>query len=71
MTATPDSKPTQPDPFANSPDPLIDEVREARRRVWEQHGNDMRQHMEALRKLQQEWGAPIIADRGGSSKRAM
>ena len=70
MTPAPESQSNQPDPFANSADPLIDEVREARRAVMEQHGNDLRKHVEALRRLQQEWGGPIISDRGAPAKKA-
>lgn len=72
MSAKP---PIQPDPcgsdpFAHAPDPLLDEVREVRRRVFEEHGNDMRTHVEALRKIQGQWDGPIISDRGGAAKRA-
>ena len=70
MTPAPESRPIQPDPFANSPDPLIDEVREARRWVMEQNGNDLRKLLDSLRKLQLEWGGRIISDRGGPSKQA-
>ena len=71
MSPASDSRSPQCDPFANSPDPLIAEVREARRWVEEQHGNDLRTHVEALRKIQQEWGGQIISDRGGPSKQAV
>lgn len=71
MTHTPEPRPSQPDRFANSPDPLIDEVREARRWVQDQHGNDLRKHVEALRKIQEQWGGQIISDRAEPSKRAV
>ena len=74
MSTTPAPQPRPTDPFINSPDPLIDEVREARRWLQEKHGNDLRKHVEALRKIQQEWGGQIISDRGDRgtpSKRAV
>lgn len=70
MTNAPESRPSQPDLFAHSPDPLIDEVREARRWVGEQHGNDLRKHIEALRQIQRDWGGQVITDRGMPAKRA-
>ena len=66
----PDSHPSGSDAYSHPPDPLLDEVRDIRRRVFEEHGNDMRTHVEALRKIQQEWDGPIISDRGGPAKRA-
>ena len=63
----PQPQPPQP---ASSPDPLIDEVREARRQVDELHGSDIRQLAAALRRLQQESGRKIISDRGTPTKRA-
>lgn len=67
MNAVPEPTPPRPAP---SPDPLIDEVREARRWVEQQYGGNIRDLAAALRKRQRERGRPIISDRGGPSKRA-
>ncbi|MBY0312316.1 MAG: hypothetical protein K2W85_09625 [Phycisphaerales bacterium] len=71
-TKTPDpERERSADPFVRTTDPLIDEVRRARRLVEERHGNDLRAHVDALRKLQEEWGTRIISGREGAAKRAV
>lgn len=70
MTTAPTPPPPEPDPFANSPDPLIDEVRAARRAVMEQHGNDLHKLVESLRQLQRTWPAGVAPDAGGQAKKA-
>ncbi len=70
MTTASTPSPAEPDPFANSPDPLIDEVRAARRAVMEQHGNDLGRLVESLRQLQQTWPAGVAPDVGDRAKQA-
>lgn len=60
----------RPDPFANSPDPLIDEVRAIRRRVWDADGGDMHAHVEMLRRIEKESGARVVPEPDTQSKRA-
>lgn len=65
------TQPHPPSPRQNPPpDPLIDEVRQARRQVDEQYGGDIRRLAAALRAPQQESGRRIISDRGVPAKRA-
>ncbi|MFN0012283.1 MAG: hypothetical protein ACKVS8_11645 [Phycisphaerales bacterium] len=70
MTTASTPPPAEPDPFANSSDPLLDEVRAARRAVMEQHGNDLGRLVESLRQLEQAWPAGIAPDGGDRAKKA-
>lgn len=42
------------DKMKSHPDPLIDEVRERRRQLWADYGNDLDKVYEAIQRLQAE-----------------
>jgi hypothetical protein len=44
----------------NYPDPLIDEVRERRRRLLARHGGDLQKLYEELRRLQEEHPEKVV-----------
>ncbi len=66
----PSPRPTPPTTPSVAPDPLIDEVREIRRKIDEQFGGDIDKLAAALRERQQRSGRRIISDRGTPTKRA-
>ncbi|MBI5362770.1 MAG: hypothetical protein HZA53_06295 [Planctomycetes bacterium] len=62
MTERSDSEPT------NEPrrvDPLLDDVRAARRRVWEDAGGTFEGLLARLEVIQREYGAMVVRDAGG------
>ncbi|HWL93321.1 MAG TPA: hypothetical protein VNT79_07280 [Phycisphaerae bacterium] len=48
------------DPFANSKDPLIDEVRTIRKEISERFDNDVNKHIDYLQERQQEYADRIV-----------
>lgn len=42
------------------PDPLIDEVRELRRKVSEECGHDLDRLFDKLRQIQADWPGPVL-----------
>lgn len=53
-------------PANRESDPLVDEVREWRRRFWERHGNDSARVLAELRQIEERWPevAPKTPDSG-------
>ena len=47
----------------NHPDPLIDEVRERRRQVWEECGQDFEKLLERIQRLQGEHPEMLVDPR--------
>ena len=45
------------------PDPLIDEVRERRRQLWADHGNDLDKVYAAIKRLQAEHPEKLVDPR--------
>ena len=52
------------------PDPLIDEVRERRRQIWEECDHDFDKLLEMLRRFQSEHPGPIVDRRKAKRSRA-
>ena len=46
------------------PDPLIDEVRERRRQIWEECGHDFEKLLERIQRLQAEHPAHLFGGMG-------
>ena len=61
-----ESRPSQP----NHADPLIDEVREARRALVAAHGDDVRKLVAALQDAQKKGGRKIFTSKHNAGKRA-
>ncbi len=64
------TKQNHPSGSGDRSDPLIDEVRDARRRLEAQHHQSVRDLAAALRVAQQASGRAIITGRPASAKRA-
>ncbi len=62
------SPPTRPG--HPTPDPLIDEVRAARRELSERFGNDVRRLAEHLREIQRRSNAPVRPAPSGEQRSA-
>ena len=45
---------------ARTPDPLIDEVREVRRKLYEQSDNDVEKLCERLREIEEQYRSRIV-----------
>jgi hypothetical protein len=44
------------------PDPLIDEIRAVRARIWQEHGNDIERVVQHYMELQRQYKGPVISD---------